>query len=202
MNLYFQNLILSSGWKTKKKISVRYQAESENQLKNRFPFLEKGDKVDVPGDDGEGHFWDGRKLLPESKFIKDWFVHPSFYQYTHEGLGIKILSEKDRMRLSKEPLKRLSKEPLKRIIIKYWSITKGCLIPSFKIGKRKYRVYLFLSGSSQDHVSEETQHQEIEDRIRRLTKYYVKLEPFLHPENNIDVIHKRILYLFLTNKGN
>ena len=71
-----------------------------------------------------------------------------------------------------------------------------CFVPKFKIGKTKYKLFLFLSPPIFGEPIVYDVHSEIENRARKMNDYYIKLGAFRHSKMDLDFIHKKILYIF------
>jgi hypothetical protein len=135
MNLYFLSL-LKKDFKRKKNIFNLYSLETNqynfvsiSMLKNRFPFLEKGDVV-VLG--RYSFFWTGTEL--DSNICLE-VHHPWFYERI--GARETLLSKENRLKLASK---------LQQKVVKF---RKGyeeiSLYARLKIGKTKYDVYSFFS---------------------------------------------------------
>ena len=145
MNLYFQNLISSSDFRNeracedvhwnklrKKNVMNLYKVEfyvdemQNEQLKTRFPFLERGDEIWTPSQD---LIWTGETVAEAD--LQYFILHPWFYFMSEYSSSV-LLSKNNSLRL----LSSLRKTMVKSMLdagMKFYS--------KLKIGKTKYEVY-------------------------------------------------------------
>jgi hypothetical protein len=180
MNLYFLSLVKKDQERKKDLANLYVIYEPKSNLTNeylltRFPFLSKWDALIV---NNEIRFWNGNKIIPKEEYKPEGSINPYFHNEWTNMIGLKLISDKD--------LIRISKAKLERIMLRYES--ESLVLSRFKIGKRKYTLFFFLY--IQDDLLL------LEKKIRSMSGFYVKTDMWKHLEDDLLRIHKKGLYVY------
>jgi hypothetical protein len=137
MNLYFQDLISSSRFQSRKRNKVNdYKTTNVPgffDVKKKFPLIEKGDQVTFMFSDEVTLIWDGTRLKKRLKYKN---CHPFF------GMG----SINHWVYLKKKDSLKLASSSFKKEYIRYSSLSFKSYVCWFKIGKTKYKIYTPYGG--------------------------------------------------------